>query len=184
MKNVCFGWPWRCVAVEGSSLRGRPVDLQWERSRKWDNYNAKHFSITLSLRMASLSFSLHKHFIALWSLPTAFFPPSSLCCCLLVSPPLSLPFLVFLSRYVCVSISLLTRDQPGGWMSRTLCCLSPRDNPIKLRNLIMDYLTCSHTHIHTQTYIHACTSKCTHRFTAHLRAQTHTQHTKNAGALR
>lgn len=69
------------------------------------------------------------------------------------SPTLSpLPCLPVL---VCVCLhQSLTRDQPGGWMSRTLCCLSPRDNPIKLRNLIMDYLTCSHTHIHTD--LHTC----------------------------
>jgi len=59
-------------------------------------------------------------------------------------------------------------------MSRTLCCLSPKDNPIKVRNLIIDYLTRSHSHPHTHThththihthrhtYIHTCSSRNAH----------------------
>ena len=48
-------------------------------------------------------------------------------------------------------------------MSRTLCCLSPKDNPIKLRNLIIDYLT--HSHTETCTQVDLRTSLCTHKHT-------------------
>lgn len=59
-------------------------------------------------------------------------------------------------------------------MSRTLCCLSPKDNPIKLRNLIIDYLTSSHSLslAHKQTNIHF---NSRNRCTVHLCAQKHTE---------
>lgn len=96
-------------------------------------------------------------------------PPSSLCCCPPGPPPTHPPTPLSLSTssssslLVCVRLhASLNRDQPGGWMSRTLCCLSPRDNPIKLRNLIMDYLTCSHSPTHTHTDLHTCLHIWTH----------------------
>lgn len=122
MESACFCWS-GCALGGGLLLRERPVDLQWQHSRKWDNYNARRFSISLSLRKAPLFLPLHKHFIALWSpLAALFFPSSLCCCCLLVSLFASSSLALFLtlslsSMSVCVCM-YVSRSVAHPWLTR------------------------------------------------------------------